>query len=87
MEYQVTLPDHDYVVGSKHMLIPSIISDLTVAKSKGPSNASVSYSGPTLIAIRSTKNSGSSAFRHLRDISRVRSLPEITDTFQDQLSK
>ena len=87
MEYQVTLPDHDYVVGFKHMLIPSVISDLTVVKSKDLSNDSVSYSGPTLIAIRSTKNSGSSAFRRLRDISRVRSLPEITDTFQDQLSK
>ena len=24
MEYQVTLPDHDYVVGSKHKLIPFV---------------------------------------------------------------
>lgn len=84
MEYQVTLPDHDYVVGSKHKLISSVVSDLTVVKSKDLSNDTVSYSGPTLIAIRSTKNS---AFHHLRDMSRVPSLPEITDSFQDQLLK
>ena len=28
MEYQFTLPDHDFVVGSKHKLIPSVIADM-----------------------------------------------------------
>ena len=34
MEYQVTFPDHDFVVGSKHKLISSLISDMKVVKSK-----------------------------------------------------
>ena len=32
MEYQVTLLDHDFVVGSKHKLIPSVIGDMKVVK-------------------------------------------------------
>ena len=27
MEYQVTLPDDDFVVGSRHKLIPSVVGD------------------------------------------------------------
>ena len=51
MEYQVTLPDHDFVVGSKHKLIPSVIGDMKVGKSKDLTNDGVTYSGPTYIAI------------------------------------
>ena len=29
MEYHVSLPDHDFVVGSKHKLIQSIIGDIS----------------------------------------------------------
>ena len=59
MEYQVTLPDHDFVVGSKHKLIPSAVDDMKVVKSKDFTDDTVSYSGPTYIAIRSAKHSGS----------------------------
>ena len=34
IEYQVTFPDHDFIVGSKHILIPSVISDMKVVNSK-----------------------------------------------------
>ena len=34
MEYQVTLLDHDFVVGSRHKLIPSVAGDMKVVKSK-----------------------------------------------------
>ena len=87
MEYQVTLSDHDFVVGSKHKVIPSVIGDMKVVKSKDLTNDTVSYSGPTYIAIRSTKHSGSSAFRHLLDMNRTRSLPEFTEIFQNQHSR
>ena len=65
MEYQVTLPDHDFVADYKHKLIPSVIGDMKVVKSNDLTNDAVSYSGPTYIAIRSAKHSGSSAFHHL----------------------
>ena len=84
MEYQVTLPDHDFVVGSKHKLMPSVIGDMKVVKSK---DLTVYYSGPTYIAIRSAKHSRSSAFHHLRDMNRARSLPEVTESFQNQHSR
>ena len=34
MEYEVTLPDHDFVVDFKHKMIPSVIGDMKVVKSK-----------------------------------------------------
>ena len=87
MEYQVTLPDHDFVVGSRHKLIPSVVGDMKVVKSKHLTNDGVTYSGPTYIAIRSAKHSGSSAFDHLQDMNRARYLPEFTESFQNQQSK
>ena len=87
MEYQVTLPDHDFVVCSRHKLIPSVVGDMKVVKSKHLTNDSVTYSGPTYITIRSAKHSGSSAFHHLQDMNRARSLPEFTESFQNQQSK
>ena len=87
MEYQVTLPHHNFVVGSKHKLNPSVIGDMKVVKSKGFTNDVVSYSDPKYITIRSAKYSGSSVFHHLRDTNRARSLPEFTDSFQNQHSR
>lgn len=76
--YRVTLPDHGFVVGSKHKLISSVLGDLKVVKSKCLTNDAVSYSSPTDIAMRSAKHSDSSAFHHLRDMNKVRSLLEFT---------
>ena len=64
MEYQVTLPDHDFVVAPKHKLIPSVIGDMKLVKSKDLTNDAVTYSGATYIGIRSAKHSASSAFAH-----------------------
>ena len=65
MEYQVTLPDYDFVVGSKRKLIPSVIGDMKVVKNKDVTNDAVSYSDPRYIAIRSVKYFASSTFHHL----------------------
>ena len=83
MEYQVTLPDHDFVVAPEHKLIPSVIGDMKVVKSKDLSNDAVTYSGATYIGIRSAKHSGSSAFSHLQDMRRIRSPPEFRSSFQN----
>ena len=34
IKYEVTLPDHDFVVAPKHKLIPSIIGDMKLVKGK-----------------------------------------------------
>ena len=61
---------------------------MKVVKSKNLTNNAVSYSGPpTFIAKRSAKHAGSSAFWHLRDMNRVRTLCEFTDSVQDKSSK
>ena len=87
LEYQVTLPDCGFVVGSKHKLIHSVTGGVKVVKSKDLTNDDASYYGPTYIAIRRSKHSGSSVFHHLREMNRVCSLPEFTESFQNQLSR
>ena len=59
MKNQVTFPDHDFVVSSKHDLIPSVKGDQNFIESKDLTTDAVSYSSPTQIAIRSAKNFGS----------------------------
>ena len=43
MKYQVALPDHGFVVGSKHKLIPSVVSDMKDVKSKYLTNDVIRY--------------------------------------------
>ena len=82
MEYQVTLFDHDFVMGPKHKLMPSVIGDMKLVKSKDLTNDTTTYSGATQIGIRSAKHSTSPAFAHFQDMMRVRSLPEFATSFQ-----
>ena len=80
MEYQVTLPDHDFVVAPKHKLMPSVIGDMKLVKSKDLTNNAVNYSGATYIGIRSAKHSAS--FAYFQDMMRVQSPPEFSTGFQ-----
>ena len=59
----------------------------TLNKSKDLFNDVVSYSGPSYIVIKSAKRCGSSAFHHLRGMKKVRTLPEFSISFQNQLAK
>ena len=63
MEYKVRLPDHNFVVGEGHKLIPSVYGVCEVTP-KGD----VSYSGDTFIRIRSGKHDGSNAYTHAYDV-------------------
>lgn len=65
MDYKVTLPDHDWVIATRHKLIPSVYAGLEIRDGK------VSYSGPTYIAIRSGKHDSSTAFTHAVDLNRL----------------
>ena len=66
MRYRVRMPDHDFAVGSRHLLVPSVIAVCLM----DPDIGQVSYSGPTLVRIRSSKHNNSSAFSHQEDLSR-----------------
>ena len=81
MEHEVKLPDHDFAVGENHKLIPSVIGDMQVVKSSDLASNAVTYLGPTYVAIRSAKPTGSSAYSHLQDMKRIRSLPEFAESF------
>lgn len=63
LSYKVTLPDHDFVVGQRHKLIPSVYSVCNIKE-----DGQVSYSGDTFIRIRSGKHDSSNAFTHAHDV-------------------
>jgi len=76
VEYRVTLPDHDWVVGDRHKLIPSVYAGIIIKEKGYGSKEAVSYSGPTFITIRSGKHSTSTAKSHARDFSHLMQLEE-----------
>ncbi|ESN96618.1 hypothetical protein HELRODRAFT_163706 [Helobdella robusta] len=89
MEYRVRLPDHNWVIGDRHKLIPSVYAGLVISEKGYGAKEAVTYSGPTLISIRSGKHSSSNAMSHARDFERLMKLPEfdtITKTM-DQNAK
>ena len=58
--------DHDFVVGGRHNLIPSVYAVCEIT-----SEGKVSYSGDTFIKIRSGKHDSSSAYTHHFDLSEI----------------
>ncbi|CAF0723360.1 unnamed protein product [Adineta steineri] len=70
MKIQIKLPDHDFAVGTKHKLIPSIYGACLINEER------VTYSGPTFAAIRSGKHDHSSALGHAKDFDTLIQLPE-----------
>ncbi|CAF1397769.1 unnamed protein product, partial [Didymodactylos carnosus] len=61
MKIQIKLPDHDFVVATKHKLVPK---------------KRVTFSGPTFAAIRSGKHDHSTAQAHATDFETLIQLPE-----------
>ena len=66
MEYTVRLPDHDFVKAPQHKLIPSVNAICKIDEF-----GDVTYSGPTVISIRSGKHDSSSAFTHQKDFEKL----------------
>lgn len=75
MEYQVKLPDHDFVVANRHKLIPSVYGGLVIQKKFFGEKQAVSYSGPTYCAIRSGKHDSSTAESHAEDFDHLYDIP------------
>ena len=63
LSYKVRLPDHDFAVGTRHKLIPSVYAECKVLDT-----GKVSYSGKTFIQIRSGKHDSSTAYTHAFDV-------------------
>ena len=63
MAQRVRLPDHDFVIGSKHKLTPSVMGKCEIDPVKG-----VTYSGLTYVSVRSSKHNNSSALTHMEDL-------------------
>ena len=73
MRVRVRLPDHDFCVGARHLLVPSVIAHCVIDPKSG-----ISYSGTTYVAVRSSKHNNSTAYSHNEDLDRFRHLhPEI----------
>ena len=73
MRARVRISDHDFPVGSRHLLVPSVMAHCEINLQSG-----VTYSGDTYIGIRSSKHNNSSAFTHQEDLLRLRDLkPEL----------
>ena len=68
MEYKVTLPDHDWVKADKHKLIPSVYAGINIKPFGMGETGRITYSGPTVIRIRSGKHDSSSAAGHAMDL-------------------
>lgn len=64
LQYRAQLPDHNWVVAERHKLIPSVYAACVIEES-------VSYKGPTYIAIRSGKHDSSTAVSHRADFDRI----------------
>ena len=73
MEYKVRLSDHDFAVGERHKLIPSVIAECNIL-----ATGKLSYSGNTHIRIRSGKHDSSTAFTHAYDLDELFSSGQIS---------
>ena len=81
MPCRIRLPDHDFAVGNRHLLCPSV-----VAVNKIDGSGHVGYSGETYIGIRSQKHNNSSTFSHHQDLQRVAELfPEALKDDDDNM--
>ncbi|KAJ1531396.1 hypothetical protein ONE63_000077 [Megalurothrips usitatus] len=76
IKYKVRLDDHDFVVGERRQLTPSVYAAMTIKKDCMGKREAVSYSGPTFIAIRSGKHSSSTASTHAKDLKDVLGMEE-----------
>ena len=66
MSARVRLPDHDFAVGSRHLLVPSVVGINRINE-----RGQVGYSGETYVAVRSQKHNNSSAYTHHQDLLKV----------------
>ena len=75
MDYQVTLPDHDFVVAPKDKLIPSVTGDMKLVKSKFRCY---------IHRYQKCQVSASSAFTHFQDEDALSAMSFETDRHEEK---
>ena len=68
LDYKIKLPDHQYVVASRHCLKPSVYGFCKVEPGIVGSPDAVQYVGPTAVRIRSCKHDSSTSSTHFIDL-------------------
>lgn len=84
VEYRVSLPDHDWVIATKHKLIPSVYAGCIIKENEMGRAEAVTYSGPTYVAIRSGKHSSSTASTHAVDFNKLATLSNFEKIMRDE---
>ena len=79
MDYQIRLPDHDFVKGAKHKLIPSVYAACQIKSPSPKKDPEITYSGPMYILIRSLKHDSSTAYTHGSDFDTLLSLDDLKE--------
>ena len=84
VDYEIRLPDHDFVKATKHILTPSVYSACEIRTTSSKVAPEISYLGPTYIAIRSGKHDSSTAYSHGRDFDHVLKLEEFQSIVKNE---
>ncbi|XP_065172441.1 uncharacterized protein [Atheta coriaria] len=84
VEYRVSLPDHDWVIASRHKLIPSVYAGCIIKGNDMGRAEAITYSGPTYVAIRSGKHSSSTASTHAVDFNKLATLDNFKEIMRDE---
>ena len=71
LDYQVKLPDHQYVVAGQHKLKPSVYALCKINPKLVGHPGAVSFSGPTAVRVRSCKHDKSTSESHLADLMKL----------------
>ncbi|XP_060801623.1 uncharacterized protein LOC106141435 [Amyelois transitella] len=84
VEYRVSLPDHDWVIATRHKLIPSVYAGCIIKGNDMGRAEAITYSGPTYVAIRSGKHSSSTASTHAVDFNKLATLNNFKEIMRDE---
>lgn len=76
LEYQISLPDHDWVVTIGYKIVLSVYASIIVKDDDIRNTQAASYTGPTYITIHSEKHSSSTALSNVLDFQSVLEKPE-----------
>ena len=82
-DYEIRLPDHDFVNVTKHNLTPSLHAACEIRATSSKVIPEISYSGPKYIAICSDKHDSNTTYSHGRDIDHVLELEQFQSIAND----
>lgn len=83
LDYKIKLPDHQYVIASRHSLKPSVYAFCVINPSLVGTPDAVEYVGPTAVRIRSCKHDSSTIERHIVDLKSIITGAECGDDWRN----